>query len=157
MIYSLATLVMFIMCALARLITPDADRIARAAAWVVFFTGLGRLVGYYTDPPLSMLHYVLVDYLMMVLSYGWWQVRGEKWAWTLGTLFLCQLCGHMLFWASRDEANVYNYIVYNNGLFVLELSVLSIAGGSYVGGWIRDRLLLLRRRSSHILANRAQT
>ena len=62
----------------------------------------------------------------------------------------------MFFWASQDAANLYRYIVYNNALFVLELSTLTLAGGSHVGGWIRDRLLLLRRRTGDVLAHRAQ-
>lgn len=150
--YSIATLAMFVVCACARMATQDADRIARAAAWVVFFTGLSRLVGYYTDPPLSMLHYPLIDYFMMMLSFGWWQVRGEWWARVLGAVFLAQCFWHAFFWWPGSDVSLYRYIYANNGFFIAELTILTLAGGGHVAVWVRDRLRLLRRGADWRLA-----
>lgn len=144
--YCLATLLMFCICAAARVVSPDAERIARAAAWVVFFTGISRLVSYLTDAPWSMVHYPAQDLLLMALSFGWWQVRGELWAWLLGACFLTQLFFHAAFWWVGNSDYLYAYVLANNIVFIVELSLLSVAGGRHVGVWLRDRLRLLRGR-----------
>lgn len=152
--YSVAALVMFMICATARIISPNADRIARAASWVVLFTGLSRLVGYYTDPPLSVIHYAPIDLFLMILSFGWWQVRGERWAWWLGLCFLSQLVLHGWFWWEADPRNLYLYLTLNNGHFLATLLILTFAGGGYVARWLHDRLRLPRRRLRGFLAHR---
>lgn len=151
-LYSLATLGMFCVCATARVVTPDAERIARAAAWTVFFTGISRLVSYAADAPWSMVHYPAQDLLMMAMAFGWWQVRGELWAWLLGVCFLTQLFLHAAFWWVGDPGHLYAYVLANNVVFIAELSLLTVAGGRHVGAWLLDRLRLLRGRSGVGLA-----
>jgi len=142
--YTLATIAMFGVCAFARVLTPDAERIARAAAWVALFTGISRVISYFTDAPWSMVHYPAEDLLLMTLALGWWQVRREKWALVLGLLFLSQLFLHALFWFDMNSS-LRGYIYANNGVFILELLTLTIAGGGHALGWVRGRLRMLRR------------
>lgn len=144
-LYTLATIGMFVVCALARVLTPDAERVARAAAWVALFTGLSRVVSYFTDAPWSMVHYPAEDLLLMTMALGWWQVRREAWALILAGLFLSQLFLHALFWFD-EMSSLRGYIIANNAVFILELLTLTIAGGGHALGWVRDRLRLSRSR-----------
>jgi len=144
--YTLATIAMFGVCALARAATPDAERVARAAAWVALFTGASRVIGYFTDAPWSLVHYPAQDLVMLTLAFSWWQVRREWWALSLGLLFLAQLFLHALFWFDM-ESSLRGYIIANNGFFILQLLTLTIAGGGYALGWLRDRVRLLRGRA----------
>lgn len=143
--YTLATMAMFGVCAFARSVAPDAERVARAAAWVALLTGVSRVISYFADPPWSMVHYPAEDILMMTLAFGWWQVRGERWAMILALLFLSQLFLHALYWFD-GASSLRGYIVANNFCFSLELLTLSVAGGEHALGWVRDRLRLLRSR-----------
>ncbi|MFZ2252632.1 MAG: hypothetical protein WAW13_00490 [Minisyncoccia bacterium] len=145
-LYTLATIAMFGICALARVATPDAERIARAAAWVALFTGMSRVIGYFTDAPWSLVHYPAQDLLMLTLAFGWWQVRREWWALSLALLFLAQLFLHALFWFDA-ASSLRGYIVANNAFFILQLLTLTIAGGSHALGWVRDRVRLFRGRA----------
>lgn len=144
-LYTLATIGMFGVCALARVATPDAERIARAAAWVALFTGLSRVISFYTDAPWSMVHYPAEDLVMLTLAFGWWQVRRERWALILALLFLSQLFLHALYWFD-DMSSLRGYVIANNAFFILQLLTLTIAGGGHALGWVRDRLRLFRGR-----------
>ena len=143
--YTLATMAMFGVCAFARSVTPDAERVARAAAWLALLTGLSRIVAYFADLPWSMVHYPAEDLLMMTLAFGWWQVRGERWAMVLALLFLSQLFLHALYWFDATSS-LRGYVIANNAVFAAELTTLAVAGGGHALGWVRDRLRLLRSR-----------
>lgn len=145
-LYTLATIAMFSVCALARAATPDAERVARAAAWVALFTGMSRVISFYTDAPWSMVHYPAEDLVMLTLAFGWWQVRRERWALILALLFLSQLFLHALYWFD-NMSSLRGYVIANNALFILQLLTLTTAGGGHALGWVRDRLRLLRGRS----------
>lgn len=142
-LYTLATIAMFAVCAFARVLTPDAERVARAAAWMALFTGLSRVIAFFADAPWSMVHYPAEDLLLMALALGWWQIRREAWAIILAGLFLSQLFLHALFWFD-ELSSLRGYIVANNAVFVLELLTLIVAGGGHALGWVRDRLRLSR-------------
>lgn len=144
-LYTLATIAMFGVCALARVATPDAERVARAAAWVAMLTGMSRVVGYFTDAPWSLVHCPAQDLLMMTLALGWWQVRREWWALALGLLFFAQLFLHALFWFDVDSS-LRGYIIANNAFFILQLLTLTVAGGGHALGWVYNRVRLLRHR-----------
>lgn len=144
--YTIATIAMFGICALARMATPDAERVARAAAWVALFTGMSRVISFYTDAPWSMVHYPAEDLVMLTLAFGWWQVRRERWALILALLFLSQLFLHALYWFD-SMSSLRGYVIANNSLFVLQLLTLTIAGGGHALGWVRDRVRLLRGRA----------
>lgn len=150
--YSLATLAMFSVCAVARLVSSDADRLARAASWVVLFTGVSRFVSLFVEAPWSIVHYPAIDLFLMWLAFGWWQVRGETWAWLLGACLLTQLGLHCWFWGAGDAGNLYAYILANNIGFFCTLLTLTIAGSGHVVGWLRDRLRLTRRGYRGVLA-----
>ena len=144
--YTLATMATFGVCAFARSVAPDAERVARAAAWVALLTGVSRVISYFADPPWSMVHYPAEDLLMMTLAFGWWQVRGERWVMILALLFLSQLFLHALYWFD-GTSNLRGYIVANNAVFIAELTTLTIAGKGHALGWVRDRFRMLRGRS----------
>jgi hypothetical protein len=143
-LYTIATIAMFAVCALARMATPDAERVARAAAWVALFTGGSRLIGLYVEAPWSLVHYPAQDLFMMAIALGWWQVRREMWALVLAGLFFAQLFLHALFWFDGNSS-LRGYIIANNAFFILQLLTLTIAGGGHALGWVRGRLRLLRR------------
>ena len=143
--YTLATMATFGVCAFARSVAPDAERVARAAAWVALLTGVSRVISYFADLPWSMVHYPAEDLLMMTLAFGWWQVRGERWAMILALLFLSQLFLHALYWFD-GASSLRGYITANNACFAAQLLTLTIAGGGHALGWVRDRLRLLRGR-----------
>lgn len=151
-IYTLATLAMFLVCALARYATEDADRIARAAAWVALLTGMSRIIGVFLDPPNSLIHYPAQDVFMMGLCLAWWQVRGERWAMLLAGCFFAQLFLHAAFWWGGDVSLLRGYIIANNAVFIAELSILTIAGGSHVVRWVGSRLPVFRGRDGRYLA-----
>ena len=146
--YTFATLGMFLVCALARNLTEDADRIARAAAWVALLTGMSRIIGVFLDPPDSMIHYPAQDLFMMGLCFAWWQVRSERWALMLAGCFFAQLFLHAAFWWGGDVTLLRGYIIANNAVFIAELSILTIAGGSHVVRWVGSRLPVFRRGHS---------
>lgn len=155
--YSLLTLVMFLICAVARFVNEDADRVARAASWVTLFAALSRIVGYFTDQPLSLVHYPAIDLFMLAMSFGWWQVRGERWAWLLGCCFLSQLVLHAWFWSAGEPKNLFQYILLNNLAFATTLAILATAGGGYVARWVIDRLRMFGRRDRGLLGHGAKT
>jgi hypothetical protein len=149
--YTLATLAMFLVCAIARNCTDDADRVARAAAWLAFGVGMSRIVSALVPAPWSMAHYPAQDLFMLALCLGWFQVRREWWAVLLATCFAVQLYMHAAFWWAHDASALRSYIIQNNAVFIAELLILTVAGGRYVvagigarlrmlGGWHRPRL-----------------
>jgi len=146
-IYTLATIGMFGVCAFARVVTPNAERIARAAAWIALFTGVSRIIAYFADPPWSMVHYPAEDLLLMTMAFSWWQVRRERWALILAFLFLSQLFLHALYWFDI-ESSLRGYIIANNAIFCGQLLTLTLAGGGHALGWVRDRLRQFRRGHS---------
>lgn len=156
-LYTLATLGMFLVCALARYVQDDADRIARAAAWLAFGVGVSRIVSAMVDPPWSMIHYPAQDLFMLAMCISWWQVRAEKWALLLGLCFFAQLGFHAAFWWGHEVTLLRRYIIFNNAAFIAELSILTIAGGRHVVAWIGARLPVLRRRVGSHLALAGQT
>jgi hypothetical protein len=142
--YTTATAVMFGVCVLARHLTPDAERVARAAAWVALFTGLSRVVHFFVPPPWSMVHYPAEDLAMLTLAFSCWHVRHERWALLLAGLFLSQLFLHALYWFD-PASSLRGYIIANNALFIAQLVTLTVAGGGYALGRLRHRLHELRR------------
>ena len=147
-LYTLATIGTFGVCAFARVLTPDAERVARAAAWVALFTGVSRIIAFYAEPPWSMVHYPAEDLLLMTMAFSWWQVRGERWALLLALLFLSQLFLHALYWFDISSS-LRGYIIANNFLFCCQLLTLTLTGGGHALARIRGRLRLLRRRSGN--------
>jgi hypothetical protein len=154
--YTLATLVMFAVCALARYLEDDADRVARAAAWLAFGVGVSRIISSVIDPPWSMIHYPAQDLFMLAMCMSWWQVRGEKWAVMLGLLFFVQLGLHAAFWWGHEPTLLRRYIELNNAAFIGQLLVLTAAGGRHVVLGVRRRLPVLRRwTGAHLAMARA--
>lgn len=150
--YTIATLVMFGLCALAGQVSADASRIARAAAWMAFGVGVSRIVSALVDPPWSMAHYPAQDLFMMAMCLGWYQVRREIWASLLASCFMVQLFLHAAFWWGADPHQLRIYITLNNAAFVGEILILCIAGGRHVAAWVGRRLPVLRRRTGARLA-----
>lgn len=150
--YALATLVMFLVCALARNETDDADRIARAASWLAFGVGVSRIVAELVDAPWSMAHYPAQDLMMLAMCLGWFQVRREPWALLLASCFAGQLFLHAAFWWVGDPSLLRPYIILNNALFIAELFILTVAGGRYVVSGVLSRLRVSRRWNRPALA-----
>jgi len=147
LLYTIGTLAMFGVCTLARAATPDATRLARAAAWVLLFTGVSRLVSLTVGPPWSMVHYPAEDLLLLLMARDWWRVRGEPWAAVLIACFLTQLSLHALYWFD-PASSLRRYIIANNAIFIIELLTLTTAGGGHAFGWVLHRLRMLRHRAS---------
>jgi len=170
--YTFATLGMFLVCAAARYMTGDADRLARAASWIAFGVGASRIVAALVDAPWSMAHYPAQDLFMLALCLAWFQVRREWWAallaacfgaqlgmhaafWWAALLAACfgaQLGMHAAFWWAGDPTLLRSYIVQNNAVFIIELLILTMAGGRYVVAGIGARLRLSRRWNRSRLA-----
>jgi len=151
-IYTLATLAMFLVCAIARNATDDADRVARAAAWLALGVGLSRIASSLVSAPWSMAHYPAQDLFMLAMCLGWFQVRREWWAALLATCFAVQLYMHAAFWWAADPTELRSYIIQNNAVFIAELLILTMAGGRYVVAGVVSRLRLSRRGSGPRLA-----
>jgi hypothetical protein len=143
--YTLATLAMFLVCAIARNCTDDADRVARAAAWLAFGVGISRIVSALVPAPWSMAHYPAQDLFMLAMCLGWYQVRREWWAAALAACFAVQLYMHAAFWWAGDATQTLSYITENNAVFIAELLIATVAGGRYVVAGVVARLSLPRR------------
>lgn len=150
--YTLATLAMFLICALARYMTGDADRIARAASWLAFGVGVSRILSALVDAPWSMAHYPAQDLFMLAMCLAWFQVRREVWAACLATCFAVQLYMHAAFWWAADPGLLRSYIIQNNAVFIAELLILTVAGGRHVVAGVGARLRMSRRWSGARLA-----
>jgi len=137
-ILSAMTAATFGAAVLAERLTPDAHRVARAASWVVLFSGLNLIARAVADPPWSMVLHPAQDVWLLSLALGWWHVRRERWTLVLAGLLFAALAIHAGFWFG-DLARLRSYIVLNNVLFAFECATVFVAGGLYVVGGARAR------------------
>jgi hypothetical protein len=153
-LYQTGTVVMAAVCLLAVILDHEAVDLAGAAMTVFVFTVMSRMVSADLDPPWSMAHWPVQD--LICVGVAWWGHRRSPRWWTrsLAQAFTIQLGAHVLYWgviflkgsASWIETVSYLWII--NGLFVIELLILTGAGGGRVADHVRARVRLLHRGAS---------
>lgn len=147
-VFTVGTAVMVGVCAIAALLRNQALEIFAAAGMVAVFTFVSRVVSFYTDMPWSAALWPVQDVVCMVLAWALWRVQREWWKAGLAACFAVQCAAHVAYWwfvltegAGRDLTVAYLWII--NPLFGVEVSILTLAGGRHVAGYVFDRVRLL--------------
>lgn len=150
-LYQTATVVMAMVCLLAVILDKSAVDLAGAAMVVFVFTVMSRIVTDELDPPWSVAHMPMQD--LICVAVAWWgHKRSPRW-WTqaLALAFTAQLGAHTVYWGAFTltgdvswlRTTAYLWVI--NSLFVVELLILTSAGGGHVAAYVRDRLPVFRR------------
>lgn len=158
-LYQAGTVIMAAVCLLAVVLDRAAVDLAGAAMTVFVFTVLSRIVSADLDPPWSMAHWPMQDLICVVVAW-WGHRRSPRW-WTRGLAgaFTIQCGAHVLYWAviflkgSASWAETTAYLWLINGLFVVQLAILTGAGGGRVADYVRARVRLLHRGASVPVSN----
>ncbi len=156
-LYQLATVAMVVVCILAYVVNRAALDLFAAAVVVFAFTVVSALIVEANEPPWSSAHMPPQD--LICATVAWWSSRRASSGWWprwLAIAFTAQCGIHVLYWgllaASHLFANgagvdvlvrVYPWPI--NTLFLIELAILGVAGGFYVGRYVRARFALLHR------------
>lgn len=160
-IYQVSTALMMAVCILAYCLDRAALALFSAAGVVFVFTVGSFLVTSHSEPPWSSAHMPVQDVICATLARVTWRRTGQRWAKWLAVPFMIQCGVHALYWgaialttilapgASLDPlTRAYPWLI--NPLFVVELAVLTAAGGGHVFGYVRARVPLLRRMLAHM-------
>lgn len=149
--YTIFTLAVMAVCALAAWKREEAREVFAASIFVVLLNTLVQLaislhnaLGGNLHPPASFIPDPIIDGLSMLLCAWSWTRRKVIWKLVLASCFLAQLGTHVAFWGSRDDGSVaqYNYTTTINLLYICIMLTLAVAGGRHlVAGLIgvRDR------------------
>lgn len=145
--FALGTLGAFGICALARNLTVNADRLARAASWITLLAGMTWFIRLTLPEPWSKVHLPAQDLALMALAYTWWQVRREWWAAAIGAVSFVLLVDHVAFWIGAQGPSSRRHAIIANASFIAQLVALYAAGGVYVARCALDRAALSRGRA----------
>lgn len=154
-LYQIATIAMVVICILAYAVNRAALDLFAAAAVVFVFTVVSASIVAAYDPPWSSAHMPPQD--LICAAIAWWSAKRSpvhRWSRWLAIAFTVQCGIHAVYWGAifishamgLDIAlltRIYPWPV--NTLFLIELAILSMAGGGYVAGYVRARLPLLHR------------
>lgn len=150
-LYQASTVLMAVVCLLAVVLDKSAVDVAGAAMVVFVFTVMSRMISQEMDPPWSTAHMPVQDVICVAVAW-WGHKRAPRW-WTLGLAlaFTAQLGGHVGYWGTYAltggvtwlQTTIYLWVI--NSLFVVELAILTGAGGGHVADYVRARLPLLHR------------
>jgi hypothetical protein len=158
-LYILATSVMTALCFLAFVVNRAALDVFAAAGVVFIFTVISEQIVSLFAPPWSSAHMPVQDVICAAVATWSWRRTRRRWAFGLAAAFTVQCAVHVVYWGAifvisalaalgvtddvsiRPLIRLYPWPI--NALFLVELAILSTAGGGYVAGYVRGRLSLL--------------
>lgn len=162
--YQVSTSVMLLICFLAYRLDRSAFALFVAAGVVFVFTVTSYVITRNSDPPWSSAHMPIQDVICTALAMVTWRRTGQRWARWLAIPFMVQCAIHAAYWGAialvtifapdtsiTPLTRLYPWLI--NPLFIIELAILTTAGGGYVLGYVRSRLPVLRSLSSHMGAH----
>ena len=135
----------FTVCALASWLRRDmGGELFAFAALVAVFTILSRVVSAYSDMPASAVLWPLQDMACAGVATAMWNNRPDRWKAAIASCFAIQCGAHVMYWwwvltdgATWEATVAYLWII--NPFFVVELSILTLAGGRLVADYVVSR------------------
>ncbi len=145
-LYGLATgfVLLLNMAAMRSSFARHMDAFGCAAMLAVFWT-MGRFFNAFLDPPDSMALYPVIDLIGTIVAYNLWSQRGSIWRLGLTYCFATQCVLHLCFWVAwaTDNRWLYEYVLLNNLIFILELGLVGSSGAVHavhsLGRYLRRR------------------
>lgn len=165
-VYAAMTTLMAVICVLAYAVNRNALDLFAAGVVVFVFTVMSEWIVSALDPPWSSAHMPPQD--VICAAVAWWSARrsAERWPRLLALAFTVQCGVHVLYWGAialsywfdggQDVhmlTRLYPWPI--NALFMIELAILTAAGGGHVARYVRARLHLFRRGSAPSVSHRS--
>lgn len=149
--YKIATVAMMLMCSAAMALTQRTLDLLAAAGVVFTFTLMSMWVVDTYPAPWHSVHMIVQDAICAAVA--WWAAKRttERWPHWLKIAFTVQCGIHVAYWGGLftsatvaggawDGLLTRTYPWPINTLFVIQLAILTVAGGGYVARGVRDRL-----------------
>ncbi len=133
-IYLTLTVLVFLICRLARAVDPGAGDLFVAATVVLLFASMSVVVRIWFPAPWSQAGNPVQDALCLALFAGAYESTRQRWAAALAIMFLVQIGVHAGYWTTGDFGNHARriYAIKINTLYCGELAVLFVTGGGHV-------------------------
>lgn len=163
--YEMGTIMMMVVCTVAMMMTRQTLDLLAAAGVLFSFTYMSMWIVDSYPAPWHSAHMVVQD--LICAGVAWWAARrtSERWPHWIKIAFTVQCGIHVLYWgglflsrtlldgsADRLLTSAYPWPI--NALFLIELAILTVAGGGHVARNVRARLRRLRG-GSQALGGRA--
>lgn len=158
-LYAAATGLMALICVLAYVVNKGTLDLFAAAIVVFSFTVMSEWIVSAFDPPWSSAHMPPQD--LICAAVAWWSARrsSDRWPRWLAVAFTAQCGIHVIYWGAIALNYWFNsgqdvhlltrlYPWPINTLFLVELAILTVAGGGHVARYVRARLPLFHRGPS---------
>jgi len=141
----LGTAVMVTVCLVAARLRPAALEVLAAAIALAMFALVSHLADALSDLPWSAATWPVRDLVCGGLALAMYRRDRALWKKLLAGLFALQCGAHVWFWGAvvaeglAGPATSAAYLGIVNSALVLEIIIITVAGGAYVVSYARDR------------------